>query len=45
MVQDAALSPDGRTIAVVIFAPNGNRLELRDTRTMSVRLTPTLFPT
>jgi len=42
MVQDAALSPDGRTMAVVIFAPNGNRLELRDARTMAVRFTPKL---
>jgi len=42
MVQDAALSPDGRMLAVVLFAPTGNRLELRDARTMAVRLTPKL---
>jgi dipeptidyl aminopeptidase/acylaminoacyl peptidase len=40
MVQDAALSPDGRTMAVVLFAPTGTRLELRDSRTMAVRSTP-----
>ena len=42
MVEDAALSPDGRTLAVVLFAPNGNRLELRDSRTAAVRSTPRL---
>jgi len=42
MVQDAALSPDGRTLAAVLFAPNGNRLEFRDARTSAVRSTPKL---
>ena len=42
MIDNAALSPDGRTFAVVVFAPNGSRLELRDARTMMVRSTPAL---
>jgi dipeptidyl aminopeptidase/acylaminoacyl peptidase len=42
MVDQAALSPDGRTMAVVLFTPAGSRLELRDPKTMAVRSTPTL---
>jgi len=42
MIDHASLSPDGRTLAVVVFAPNGSRLELRDPRTMAVRMTPKL---
>ena len=42
MIENASLSPDGRTLAVVIFAPHGSRLELRDPRTMAVRATPKL---
>ncbi len=42
MIDSASLSPDGRLLAVVVFAPNGSRLELRDARTMAVRSTPKL---
>jgi dipeptidyl aminopeptidase/acylaminoacyl peptidase len=42
MIENASLSPDGRLLAVVVFAPNGSRLELRDARTMAVRSIPKL---
>jgi dipeptidyl aminopeptidase/acylaminoacyl peptidase len=42
MIDNASLSPDGRTLAVVIFTPSGSRLELRDPRTLAVRTTPKL---
>jgi dipeptidyl aminopeptidase/acylaminoacyl peptidase len=42
MIDAASLSPDGRTLAVSVFAPNGSRLELRDARTMAVKSTPKL---
>jgi dipeptidyl aminopeptidase/acylaminoacyl peptidase len=42
MIDNASLSPDGRTFAVVVFTPSGSRLELRDARTLAVRSTPKL---
>ena len=42
MLENYALSPDGRTVALVLYAVTGSRVELRDARTLAAKVTPKL---